>query len=78
MLFFLLMNVKMPTIVGIFTFVSRKNFMLSSVEHEIIFITSGPGWIVLDSNIQIVLMLIFQTIMIVWCRVDVLWKIIYP
>ena len=29
MLFFPLMNVKMPTIVGILTFMSRKNFMLS-------------------------------------------------
>ena len=29
MLFFLLLNVKMPTIVGIFTFMCRKNFMLS-------------------------------------------------
>ena len=29
MLFFLLINVKMPTIVGILTFKSRKNFMLS-------------------------------------------------
>ena len=28
-LFFLLINVKMPTIVGILTFMSRKNFMLS-------------------------------------------------
>ena len=27
--FFLLINVKMPTIVGILTFMSRKNFMLS-------------------------------------------------
>ena len=34
MLFFLLINVKMPTIVGILTFMSRKNFMLSRVEHE--------------------------------------------
>ena len=34
MLFFLLINVKMPTIVGILTFMSRKNFMLSLVEHE--------------------------------------------
>ena len=32
MLFFLLINVKMPTIVGILTFMSRKNFMLSSDE----------------------------------------------
>ena len=29
MLFFLLVNVKMPRIVGISTFMSRKNFMLS-------------------------------------------------
>ena len=29
MLFFLLINVKMPTIVGILTFMSRKNFMLT-------------------------------------------------
>ena len=28
MLFSLLINVKMPTIVGILTFMSRKNFML--------------------------------------------------
>ena len=28
MLFFLLINVKMPTIVGILTFMSRNNFML--------------------------------------------------
>ena len=39
MLFFPLINV----IVGILTFMSRKNFMLSSVEHEKSFITSGPG-----------------------------------
>ena len=29
LLFFLLINVKMPTIVGILTVMSRKNFMLS-------------------------------------------------
>ena len=28
-------NVKMPTIIGILTFMSRINFILSSVEHEI-------------------------------------------
>ena len=28
-LFFLLINVKMPTIVGVLTFMSRKKFMLS-------------------------------------------------
>ena len=32
-LFFLLINVKMPTIVGILTFMSRKSFMLNRVEH---------------------------------------------
>ena len=42
MLFFLLLIVKMPTIVGNITFVSRKSVMLSSVEHEKN-ITSGTG-----------------------------------
>ena len=32
---------KMPTIVDIFIYISRENFMLSSVEHEKSFITSG-------------------------------------
>ena len=41
--YFLLINVKMPTSVGILTFMGRKNFMLSRVEHEILFITLGPG-----------------------------------
>ena len=44
--FVLLINVKMPTIVGILTFMSRKNFMLKRVEHEKSFITSGPGQLV--------------------------------
>ena len=44
MLFFPLINVKMPTIVGILTFMSRKNIVLSWVEHEKSFITSGPFW----------------------------------
>ena len=35
MVFFLLINVKKPTIVGILTFLSRKNFLLSSVEHVV-------------------------------------------
>ena len=34
MLFFLLINVKMPTTVGILTLMSRKNVMLSRAEHE--------------------------------------------
>ena len=39
----LLINMKMPTIVGIFIFISRENLMLSGVEHEKSFITLGPG-----------------------------------
>ena len=41
--FIMLINVKMPTIVGILTFMSRINFVLSYVDHEKGFITSGPG-----------------------------------
>ena len=40
--FIMLINVKMPTIVGILTFMSRINFVLSWVEHGKSFITSGP------------------------------------
>ena len=36
----LVINMKMPTIVGIFIFISRENYMLSCVEHEKSFITS--------------------------------------
>ena len=42
--FIMLINVKMSTIVGILTFMSRINFVLSRVEHEKSFITSGPGF----------------------------------
>ena len=35
----------MPTIVGILWFMNRKNFLLSRVEHEKSFLTSGPGLI---------------------------------
>ena len=41
--FIMLINVKMPTIVGILTFMSRINFVLSWVEYEKSFISSGPG-----------------------------------
>ena len=41
--FTMLINVKMPTIVGILTFMSRKMFVLNRVEFEKSFITSGPG-----------------------------------
>ena len=37
-----LINVKMPTIVGILTLMSKINFMFSRVEHEKKFITSRP------------------------------------
>ena len=40
----LLINMKMPSIVGIFIFISRENVMLSSVEHEKRLITSGSGF----------------------------------
>ena len=40
--FIMLINVKMPTIVGILTFMSKINFMLSCFEHGQSFITSGP------------------------------------
>ena len=53
MLFFPLINVKMPTIVGILTFMSGKNFMLSLVEHEKSFITSRSGLVIKLENKQI-------------------------
>ena len=34
-------NVKMPTTVGILTFMSKINFLLIRVEHGFFFITSG-------------------------------------
>ena len=40
--YIMLINVKMPTIVGILTFMSMINFMLSWVEHEKSFIALGP------------------------------------
>ena len=40
--FIMLINVNMPTIVGILTFMSRMNFVLSRVKHKNSFITSEP------------------------------------
>ena len=40
--YIMLINVKMPTIVGILSFMSRINLVLSCVECENSFITSGP------------------------------------
>ena len=48
--FILLINVKMPTIVGILTFKSRINFVLSWVEHGKSIITSGPGDFFMDGS----------------------------
>ena len=48
MLFFLLINVKMPTIVGMLTFMSRTDSMINRVEHKK-YITSEPDictWLV--------------------------------
>ena len=42
--FILLINVKMPTVVGIFTVMSRLNFKPSWDEHEKSFITSRSGF----------------------------------
>ena len=44
--FIMLLNVKMPTIVGILTFMSRINFVISRFEHEESFITLRPGLVI--------------------------------
>ena len=41
--FMMLINDKMPTVVGILTFMSRINFVHSRVEDEKSSITLGPG-----------------------------------
>ena len=41
--FIMLINVKMPTIVGILTFMSMLNVIISSVEHNKCLITSRSG-----------------------------------
>ena len=43
-LFIMLINVKMPTLVGILTYMSMINLVLISVEHKKRFITSRPGF----------------------------------
>ena len=42
--FMMLLNVKMPTIFDILTFMSWISFLCSRVEHGKSFINSGPGW----------------------------------
>ena len=54
--FIMLTNVKMPTMVGILTFMSMINFMLSWVEHDKSFITSRPDNIRIQWNGKAVLM----------------------
>ena len=41
----MLINVKMPAVVGILTFMSMIDFVLSWVEPEKGFITSGLSWV---------------------------------
>ena len=43
--FILLMNVKIPTVIGKVTFMSMKNCMISRVQHEQRFITCGQRYI---------------------------------
>ena len=58
--FIMLINVKMPTTVGIFTFMRKINFML-----KISFITSGPGCfnlIVFLSSVGVCVICIFLAV----------------
>ena len=48
--FILLINVKMPTIIGILTFMSRININLSSVEHEKSYTCSRKASVELTSS----------------------------
>ena len=48
--FSMLISVIMTISVGILTFMSRINFVLSSVEHEKSFITSGQGNVTITEN----------------------------
>ena len=43
----MLMNMKMPTLVGIFIFISSENFLLGGGENEKSFITSGPDLVII-------------------------------
>ena len=64
----MLINVKMPMIVGILTFMSRINFVLSRVEHEKSFITSGPGLCCLSRHFgQATSVKIFRTSTVHFC-----------
>ena len=49
--FIMLINVKMSTIVGILTFMSRINLLLSWVEHEFFFYNLGDSSLFLSKMI---------------------------
>ena len=61
--FVLLINVKMPTIVGILTCMSRINFMLGWAESERSFITSGPSVHVSGTKMSYMLLLVLFSIL---------------
>ena len=61
--FVLLINVKMPTIVGILTYMSRINFMLGWAESERSFITSGPSVHVSGTKMSYMLLLVLFSIL---------------
>ena len=48
--FIMQINVKMPTIVGILTFISMIIFMLTYIEHDKSFITAGPDQIAISHS----------------------------
>ena len=60
------MNVKMPIIVGILTFISRINFVLRRVEHEKSFITSGPGVVVRSKAVVLLLLICCLLLVPLW------------
>ena len=61
--FVLLINVKMPTIVGILTFMSRINSMLGWAGSERSFITSGPSVHVSGTKMSYMLLLVLFSIL---------------
>ena len=50
MKFSLLINMKMPTKVGIFIFISKENFMLSRVEYEKKFYNLGASYLIVKPH----------------------------
>ena len=61
----LLINMKMPTSVGIFIFINREIFTLSWVKHEKSFITSGLD----PTELVYSLLLVHQLLDIKWYRI---------